>query len=56
MLSLLCVIFAWVYWIKIYSGACLVMVWILGMASLLILSIMACQRFELCAYPTYRLS
>jgi hypothetical protein len=38
------------------SEACSVMVWVLGLASLLKLSIMACQSSELCVYPTYGLS
>ena len=38
------------------SEACSVMAWVLGMVSLLKLSIMAYQRYELCAYPTYGLS
>jgi hypothetical protein len=40
---------------KICSGACFVMVWVLGLVSLLKLIIMVCQSYELCEYSTYGL-
>ena len=54
-LSLLCVIFAWVI-DKNGSEACSVIDWVLGLAPMLKLSIMACQSSKICAYPTYGLS